>query len=122
MPCAPRATGFGLYAYLELDGRKALAVGQFSELYGPCWREQVAAALSAATGKTVEYVQLPHDTLKASFLESGRAPWQVAGMFDSIRAIDAGAYGYDHSDFKTLTGKEPKTLVEWADSVKAGFQ
>jgi hypothetical protein len=87
---------------------------------GTLW--QLAEALSTATGKPVEYVQLPHDTLKASFLESGRSQWQVVGMFDSIRAIDAGAYGYDYSDFKTLTGKEPKSLAEWAESVKAGFQ
>jgi hypothetical protein len=82
---------------------------------------QLAAALSAATGKTIEYVQLPYEAVQASFLEKGWPAWQVEGLLELFRSIDALSYGYAHDDFQAITGKEPTTVAQWAEAVKGGF-
>jgi hypothetical protein len=82
---------------------------------------QLAAALSAATGKTIEYVQLSYEAVEASFLEKGWPAWTVAGLLDLFRSINALSYGYDHSDFKAITGKEPVTPAQYTEAVKGGF-
>jgi hypothetical protein len=82
---------------------------------------QLAAALSASTGKTVEYVQLPYDAVRASFIEKGWPAWQVGGLLELFRAVDAGAYGYGLGDYATITGKEPTTVAEFVEAVKGGF-
>jgi hypothetical protein len=81
----------------------------------------LAAALSAATGKTIEYVALPYDAVKASFIEKGWPAWQVGGLLELFRAVDAGAYGFGGDDFKAITGKEPTTVHQYAEAVKGGF-
>ena len=83
---------------------------------------QLAAALSASTGKTVEYVQLPYDAVRASFIEKGWPAWQVGGLLELFRAVDAGAYGFGGADFKTITGKDPVTVTQYAQAIKGGFQ
>lgn len=81
----------------------------------------LAAALSASTGKTVEYVQLPYDAVKASFIEKGWPAWQVGGLLELFRAVDAGAYGFGLGDYTAITGKEPTTVAQFVEAVKGGF-
>jgi hypothetical protein len=77
----------------------------------------MAAALSASTGKTVEYVtvQLPYDAVKASFIEKGWPAWQVGGLLELFRAVDAGAYGFGLGDYNAITGKEPTTVAQFVE-------
>ena len=82
---------------------------------------QLAAALSASTGKTVEYVQLPYDAVKASFIEKGWPAWQVGGLLELFKAVDAGAYGFGLGDYTAITGKEPTTVAQFVEAVKGGF-
>ncbi len=83
---------------------------------------ELAAAFTASTGKTVEYVQVPFEAAEASFLEKGWPAWQVTGLIEYLKAVDLGVAGYADEDFKTITGKAPQTVQQWVESVKGGFQ
>lgn len=89
----------------------------------PFSHNQLAAAFAAATGKAVEYVQVPYDAAKSAFLGLGYPEWQVDGILELYHHIDAGASYYAASDdVANVTGTAPVTVEQWTAQVGTAFK
>lgn len=84
----------------------------------------IAAAFTAAVGKTVTYVQVPYAAAKASFVGAGWPEWQVDGILELFNLYDADSSVTHNAsqDFKTITGKEPLTVEQWVANVAGAFK
>jgi uncharacterized protein YbjT (DUF2867 family) len=82
-----------------------------------------AAAFSKATGKQVDYVQVPYEAAKQSFIGAGWPEWQVIGLLDLFNLFDADSRvtHNDSTDFKAITGKDPVSTEQWIAQVGAAF-
>lgn len=97
-------------------------VGKTYSIAGPSFSNaDAAAAFTATLGKPVEYVQVPYDAAEASFLEKGWPAWQVKGLLELLRGVEAGEHSFP-SDVKALTGRDATTVQQWVSAVGAGFQ
>ena len=57
----------------------ATHAGRTYNITGPAYSHaELAAAFSASLGKPVEYVRVPYEGARASFLEKGWPAWQVS--------------------------------------------
>ena len=81
----------------------------------------LADAFAKALGKKVEYVRIPYEGLKQAYLGYGMPEWQVDGIIELFKGIDAGKYTFA-SDFKTITGREPTTIDAWVSQVAQAFK
>jgi uncharacterized protein YbjT (DUF2867 family) len=82
---------------------------------------ELAQAFSAATGKTVEYVQIPYENVKQVFLGFGMPEWQVDGLLELFRLVDDNKYVFA-DDFATVTGTAGTTIQQWTAQVGGAFQ
>jgi uncharacterized protein YbjT (DUF2867 family) len=80
----------------------------------------LAKAFSAATGKTVEYVQIPAEAVKAALLKF-MPEWQVDGLLEVLALQDAGDAKYT-DDFPAITGTPSTTIGQWTAQVGAAFK
>jgi uncharacterized protein YbjT (DUF2867 family) len=91
-------------------------------LSGPHYTNaELAAALTTALGRPIDYVQVPYEAAKKSFVDKGWPEWQAGGVMELLRMVDAGAYGYSTDDFTTITGRAPTSVQAWVEAVKGGF-
>ena len=81
----------------------------------------LAAAFTKALGKKVEYFRIPYSALKTTYLGYGMPEWQVDGIIELFKGIDAGKYTFA-SDFKTITGREPTSIDAWVAQVAPAFK
>jgi len=98
-------------------------VGRTYELTGPAavTFDEVAAALTAATGRPVRSVDLTADEARPSFAAAGLPDWLVAhltGVFAMIRA-DGLASATD--DVRSLTGHPARDITAFARDFAAAF-
>jgi len=97
-------------------------IGKTYDITGPAYSHaDLAAAFTASLGKPVEYVQVPYDAAKESFVSKGWPEWQVNGLLEVFRSVDAGTYSFFNTDFKSITGREPTSVQQWVETNKAGF-
>jgi uncharacterized protein YbjT (DUF2867 family) len=77
---------------------------------------EVAKDFSSALGKEIKYVRVPYEAVAKSLLEKGVPQWQVDGMFQYYKLIDAAnpvpTVG-DTESFAAITGEQPTTLKKW---------
>jgi uncharacterized protein YbjT (DUF2867 family) len=90
----------------------------------PYSNEELARAFSQATGRQIEYVQIPFDQAKKSFLDKGYPSWQVDGMLELYRNIEDKnpVTNQVSDDFKYITGHEPMTIEQWCMQNAAAFK
>jgi uncharacterized protein YbjT (DUF2867 family) len=82
----------------------------------------LAKAFSNALGKKVEYVQVPYESAKQSFLSMGFPEWQTNGMLELWQGVDSGAsFNKETSDVKNITGHEPTTCAQWTQQAAPVF-
>ena len=95
--------------------------GEVYEVTGPrmLTLADIAAELSAATGRTIEYVPVPHDAFVAGVAESG-APKDVVWMLDYLFAtVLDGRNAYLTDGVKRALGREPKDFADYAREIAA---
>jgi uncharacterized protein YbjT (DUF2867 family) len=83
--------------------------------------EQIAAALSAATGRRIEYVDVPGDAARQGMVDAGLPPVVadfIVGMFAAQRA---GAMARPHGAVQALTGHAPRPFASFAREHAAAF-
>eukprot|EP00300_Choanocystis_sp_HF-7_P030221 c39002_g1_i1.p2 GENE.c39002_g1_i1~~c39002_g1_i1.p2 ORF type:complete len:292 (+),score=70.78 c39002_g1_i1:56-931(+) len=82
-----------------------------------------AAAVSASRGSAVNYVQVPYEAAKATFLGYGLPEWQVDGVLELFKAADEGeaAIVAETDDFVDVLGREPLTLAGFVAKHAAVF-
>ena len=87
---------------------------------------EVAKGFSDAFGKEVKYVRVPYEAAKKAFLEMGSYPeWQVNGLLELFKLIDAANPVMSNSDlgtFTEITGDQPTDLKKWLAKYAGGFQ
>lgn len=76
--------------------------------------DEIAAALSAATGRSIRYETMPWDEWPAHLAEALGLPEQLlrsAGY--TMQALEAGEFDLVTDDYETVTGRPPMTIAEF---------
>jgi uncharacterized protein YbjT (DUF2867 family) len=97
---------------LSTDGHE----GQTHVLTGPeaITFERVAEKLSAATGRSIRFVAVPDDAARQALVEAG-IPGFVAGQIVAVFGIlRQGAQERTTDAVRALTGREPRTFLQFA--------
>jgi uncharacterized protein YbjT (DUF2867 family) len=97
--------------------------GQTYEITGPesLSYHDVAAKLSAALGKPVNYVPVPPEAALDSMLKSGMPEWNARAVTDLYGAFATGAYARTTDTAGRLTGKPPIPFEQFARDFAAAF-
>ena len=76
--------------------------------------DQAAQTLGEVIGKTIQYVQVPAEPMRQTFLQMGASPAIVDGYIEMLEAFDRGIYEAEPRTPETTT---PTTLRQWAEEV-----
>ena len=93
--------------------------GEIYEVTGPrmLTLSELAAELSAATGRRIEYVPVPHDAF-VSGIEASGAPKEVVWMLDYLFAtVLDGRNAYLTDGVQRALGREPRDFAEFAKDI-----
>ena len=91
----------------EVTGPRMLTIGE------------IAAELTKATGRSIEYIPVPHDAFVAGVAESG-APQDVVWMLDYLFAtVLDGRNAYLTDGIQRALGREPKDFADYAREIAA---
>ena len=86
----------------------------------------VAREFSSALGKEINYVRVPYAAAKEAFTALGFQEWQLTGLFEILKGIDAGDPIVNPPDISSpleqVTGEKPTDLKTWVASVAGAFQ
>lgn len=74
---------------------------------------EIADALSDATGRRIEYVDMGEDALRASLF--GAPEWLVNVALGLAEFDRAGRMGPVNDNVKLITGRDPQTLRSWVE-------
>jgi len=81
---------------------------------------EVTAAISAAIGKPVKYVNLTPDQFKKGLLDHHLPP-PLAEMLTSLEGLKASGHVGAVGDFKGVVGRDPIDVKTWAEQHKNAF-
>lgn len=82
---------------------------------------EVAAELSAATGREIEYVSVPDEGARAGMLQSGVPPWIADELLKVFRELRRGVASTPTDVVRVLTGREPRTIGDFFRAHAAAF-
>jgi len=91
------------------DGQAFSLTGPESLSYG-----EAAEILSQATGRSIRHRQVDDDTFRAYLRSLGVPPDYTELLVSLFVPVRAGATAHVSNDFTKLTGKTPRSLVEYA--------
>ncbi|HEX2063758.1 MAG TPA: NmrA family NAD(P)-binding protein [Acidimicrobiales bacterium] len=74
----------------------------------------VADELSDAVGYPVELVDVPDDAARAAMVEAGMPEWAAANLVTLFGFLRQGAQASTTEDFGRLTGRQPRTVGQFA--------
>ncbi len=81
--------------------------------------EEVAQAIAEAIGRPVEFVNVPEEAAPAAF-KGGGPDWLVTQLLGVFELIRQGAYTRTNESVRALTGRDPRTIADFArDHAKA---
>jgi uncharacterized protein YbjT (DUF2867 family) len=83
---------------------------------------EVAAKLSAATGKSVRYVNVPPEDARQAQLAAGMPPYLADALFELFAERRNGKEGKVWPDAATLLGRPPTSFDEFARRNAALFR
>jgi uncharacterized protein YbjT (DUF2867 family) len=98
--------------------------GRTLDLSGPeaVTFEHIADDLSAATGRTIEFVDIPDEAAHEAFVAEGMPDWLVTHLGNLFPLLRSGALGQPTSTVRDVTGRQPRTFAEWARDHAALFR
>lgn len=116
----PRDTGAVAAAALVTDRYD----GEILDLSGPesVTYEQVADELSSATGRTVEFVNIPDEAARQTFLQMGFPDWLLAHFDHLFPLLRSGVVARPTDSVRAVTGREPRSIATWARDHAAAFR
>lgn len=83
---------------------------------------EIATAVSKATGKPLNVVEVPLEALAQGMIDAG-LPESVARIFASFDAnTAAGRVAEVSGDFKRITGRQPHSFEAWLEANKIAFK
>ena len=108
----PRDLGHAAAAVLSTDGH----AGKTYFLTGPeaITYTQVAAELSSATGRHVEFVDVPDEAARQAMIQSGLPAFLAEGIVDVFAMTRQGADCQVTATVESLTGAPPRDFASFA--------
>jgi uncharacterized protein YbjT (DUF2867 family) len=82
---------------------------------------EVAAELSAATGRAITFVDVPDDAARAGLREAGLPSWLADSIVTLYGLLRQGLAAHPTDDVRVLTGRPPRTFAEFAHDHRAAF-
>jgi uncharacterized protein YbjT (DUF2867 family) len=115
----PRDVAAAAAAALAVEGHE----GEGYSLTGPeaITYHQIAEALSAATGLTIEYVDIPYDAAREAMLQAGLPALMADSIVDVFVTQQAGSMTRTTDAVRALTGRAPRTFAQFAREHAAVF-
>lgn len=115
----PRDVAAAAAAALAEDGHD----GETHTLTGPeaITYERIARELSAATGRSVEYVDVPDEAARQSMRDAGLPAMMADTIADVFASQRAGSMARTTDGVRALTGREPRTFARFARDHAALF-
>jgi uncharacterized protein YbjT (DUF2867 family) len=106
-------------AALTGDGHE----GQTYTLTGPeaLSHAEIAAHLSAATGRTITFVGIPPQAMREAVRQMDMPPWQADGLVEDYAHYDRGEAAAIATGVKDATGAEPRAFAAFARDYAAAF-
>ncbi|GCB52912.1 SDR family oxidoreductase [Streptomyces sp. NL15-2K] len=97
--------------------------GRTYELTGPAALSyhDIAAELSAVTGRKISYVDIPDDTARAVLAASGAPDWLVTNLVTMFGKLRNGAGAHITDTVRELTGCQPRPLGQWLHNHAQAF-
>jgi uncharacterized protein YbjT (DUF2867 family) len=83
--------------------------------------ERIARELSAATGRTIEYVDVPYEAAREAMREAGLPPMMADSIVDVFVTQQAGSQAETTDTVRTVTGRDPRTFARFAREYAAVF-
>lgn len=83
--------------------------------------DDVAAALSAAIGSPVDYVDVPDEAARSALLASGAPDWLAGNLVTLFGKLRAGACEEISPATRELIGRPPRTIGDWARDHAVAF-
>lgn len=83
--------------------------------------QEVAEALSAATGRPVTYIDVPLDAARAALVAARMPGWLVEHLPRVFATIREGGLARTTGTVRALTGREPRTIEEFTRDHAAAF-
>lgn len=116
----PRDVAVVAAIVLATDGHE----GQTYELTGAeaIKYERIAEELSAVTGRHIEFVDVPEEAARQSFVEAGMPSWLVEHLIEVFRVIRKGALEQTTDTVRILSGRQPRRFAEFAREHAGVFQ
>jgi uncharacterized protein YbjT (DUF2867 family) len=108
----PRDVGAAAAAVLDgkgHDGRAYVLTGPEPISYG-----QVADELSAATGRPVEFVDVPDEAARQALIEAGAPEFVAEQLVKLFGELRHGAAEQVSDDVRSLIGRQPRSFAEFA--------
>ncbi|HET6502714.1 MAG TPA: SDR family oxidoreductase [Amycolatopsis sp.] len=99
------------------EGRGYLLTGPEAITYA-----EVAAYLSAATGRDIEFVDVSDDAARSALSDSGAPPWLVDNLIILYGLLRQGFAEPVTHTVEALTGRYPRTFAEFARDHAALFR
>ena len=116
----PRDTGAVAAVALTSDDY----LSQTLDLTGPeaVTYESVADALSRATGRTIEFVDIPDEAAKGALNQAGLPEWLVTHLSLLFPMLRGGAFDQPNDKVREVTGRNPRSLDDFARDFASAFQ
>jgi uncharacterized protein YbjT (DUF2867 family) len=116
----PRDTGAVGAAALVTDRYD----GKILDLSGPesVTYEQVADELSSATERTIEFVNIPDEAARETFVKLGFPDWLLAHFDHLFPLLRSGVVAQPTDTVRSVTGREPRSFATWARDHAAAFR
>ena len=83
---------------------------------------EVAADLSAATGRSVGYADVPPEAFSSGLLAAGLPPFVVEQLVEVFAALRRGEQAEPTDAVQRLTGWPPRSLATWAATYADAFR
>lgn len=115
----PRCVGAAAAVALTQDGHE----GKTYVLTGPeaITYEQVARDLSDATGRTIDFVDIPDEVARQGMLGEGMPAFLVDFFIKLFGALREGIFSEVNDTVQQLTGRPPRSFAEFAREHAAAF-
>lgn len=116
----PRDTGAVGAAALVTDGYD----NKILDLSGPesVTYEQIAGELSRAAGRTVEFVNIPDEAARQTFIQMGIPGWLIAHFDHLFPLLRSGVVAHPTDTVRAVTGRDPRSFATWARDHAAAFR
>lgn len=91
------------------DGQSYVLTGPEALTYG-----EVAAHLSAATGRAIEFVDVPDEAAREALAQAGMPRWMAEQLVILYGILRQGAAAQTTDTVRALTGREQRTFAQFA--------